>query len=224
MMGCFGGSSALKQASALAAQDPDARVLAVCCELCSLHFQMDKRTDNLVGGSIFADGSSAIIMGQPKQGERPLYEFLDCSSYIIPDTLDLMAWNMTGTGWELGLSPSIPQQILKHVGTFVDDLKKKSGISHVKNEECMWPVHPGGRAIIEAIEEACGLDSNFHTRATREILRTKGNMSSCTILFCMDLVRKQKTDKDYAISVSFGPGLNVEGTALRICDRAKRGE
>lgn len=223
MMGCFGGSSALKQASALAAQDPKHRVLAVCCELCSLHFQMDRRTDNLVGGSLFADGASAIIMGQPTPSEKPLYEFLDCSSFIIPETLDLMAWNMTGTGWELGLSPQIPAQILKHVGGFVDELKKKAGIPHVKNEDCMWPVHPGGRSIIEAIEEACGLDKNYHTAATREVLRTKGNMSSGTILFCMDKTRQMKPEKDYAISVSFGPGLNVEGTALRICERAKMG-
>eukprot|EP00736_Rhodelphis_marinus_P005751 Rmarinus@m.19561 len=223
MMGCFGGNSALKAAAAFAAQDPNARVLAVCCELCSLHFQMDTRTDNLVGGSIFADGAAAFIMGQPKAGDRPLYEYLDSASYIIPDTLPLMAWNMTNTGWELGLSPQIPGQILKNVGGFVESLKKKCH-ANVANEDCMFPVHPGGKAIVEAIEEACGLDPEFHTWSTREVLRTRGNMSSGTVIFCLNAVRQQKTDKDYAMTISFGPGLNVEGVMMKVLDRVKRGE
>ncbi len=53
LMGCFGGCSGIKVASAIAAQNPSHRVLVVCCELCSLQGQTQKMDfDQLVSEAI----------------------------------------------------------------------------------------------------------------------------------------------------------------------------
>lgn len=48
-MGCFGTVSGLRCASALAAEDPNNRILVVCTELCTLHMQLNDKVDNLIG-------------------------------------------------------------------------------------------------------------------------------------------------------------------------------
>lgn len=86
----------------LAAEDPNNRVLVVCTELCSLHMQLKDDIDNLVGSILFADGSGAMVVGsQPRAGEKPVFEVHRSTSYIIPDTVEQMTWDMTRTGMQV---------------------------------------------------------------------------------------------------------------------------
>ena len=59
----------------------------------------------------------------------------------------------------------------------------------------------------------------LHTAATRAVLKRVGNMSSGTVYFVLDELRERRTDKEFAIMCSFGPGLTTEGNLLRICPR-----
>src|SRR5690606_20982923 len=45
-MGCYAAIHGLKQAHYITEKDPDAKVLLVCVELCTLHFQTDRTIDN----------------------------------------------------------------------------------------------------------------------------------------------------------------------------------
>ena len=113
-MGCFGTCAGMNAARALAMERSGNRVLVVCTELCSLHMQLDDRVDNLVGSAIFSDGSGAFIVGaDPLASERPLFEIHQNASIIIPNTLDMMAWELTSTGMAIGLGKEIPSAIYK---------------------------------------------------------------------------------------------------------------
>lgn len=61
-MGCHGAINGLRVASGWLGQDPSARVLLVCVELCSLHYQYGWETDHLVSNAIFADGAAAVVL------------------------------------------------------------------------------------------------------------------------------------------------------------------
>ena len=63
-MGCHGGFNALRVAKAYAEADPEATVLIVCVELCSLHFQYTDNPEQIVANSIFSDGAAAIVVDQ----------------------------------------------------------------------------------------------------------------------------------------------------------------
>jgi len=61
-MGCYGAFNGLKTADALVRANPDARVLVVCVELCTIHFQKKTDDDNLLSNALFADGAAAVLV------------------------------------------------------------------------------------------------------------------------------------------------------------------
>ena len=74
----------------------------------------------------------------------------------------------------------------------------------------MWAVHPGGRSVLDAVEDAFELDEAALT-ASRNVLRDYGNMSSPTILFVLDaLMREQPAKGSQGCAMAFGPGLAAE--------------
>jgi len=214
-MGCFGGLSGLKAARSIAAESPRNRVLVVCTELCSLHLQLDDRTENLVASALFSDGSAAMILGSGvRPGECPFFEVQHSVSHIIPDTLPLMSWELSSTGMLVGLDKSISSEIYNHIGKFSERLLRDVAV-----QDCTWALHPGGPMILHAIAQALNIPAE-ETEAAWHVLRDYGNMSSATILFVFDeLRRRQKLGTlrpgRHIPSLAFGPGLNIEGVMLK---------
>lgn len=219
MMGCFGGVTGVKLARSIAAEDPNNVCLVVCCELCSLHLQLDDRSDNIIGACLFGDGSSSIIVGGsaiPEKEDDFIYEIVGYDSCIVPDTEEALIWDLGSSGWELGLSPEIPKIIHAHVKDFsLGMITPHLGGQKVDLDSLDWCLHPGGVAIVNAIEETCGLDSTVHSKATWDVLGRVGNMSSGTVYFVLDQLRKIGVTSDHTVMLAFGPGLNMEGAFLR---------
>jgi predicted naringenin-chalcone synthase len=217
-MGCFGTLSGLKTAKALAAENPTNRVLMVCCELCSLHMQLSDVPDQLVAAAIFADGAGAMIIGVPDASpmsvETPLYACHRSSSTVIPNTLDMMAWDLTSSGMVIGLGKEIPLQIYQHIRPFAADLLSYHSMD-IPFDEATWALHPGGPLIMKAIIDALDIERT-QTQASWDVLRDNGNMSSATLIFVLDAIRTHSHNQDrWVPSLAFGPGLNVEGALLR---------
>ena len=71
-----------------------------------------------------------------------------------------------------------------------------------------WAVHPGGPKIVSAVEESLEL-SREALAASRGVLADYGNMSSPTVLFVIDRLRKQNAPRP-CVALGFGPGLVAE--------------
>src|SRR5699024_11838508 len=61
-MGCYAAFPALRQAKTICAAEPDAVVLVVSAELCSLHVRASDDPDTILGSSLFGDGAAAAII------------------------------------------------------------------------------------------------------------------------------------------------------------------
>jgi predicted naringenin-chalcone synthase len=61
-MGCHAAINAVRLAASIAAADPRAVVLVVCCEICSVHLQYTARPEHMVANALFADGAAAAII------------------------------------------------------------------------------------------------------------------------------------------------------------------
>eukprot|EP01119_Soliformovum_irregulare_P011203 TRINITY_DN278_c0_g1_i1.p1 TRINITY_DN278_c0_g1~~TRINITY_DN278_c0_g1_i1.p1 ORF type:complete len:586 (-),score=245.05 TRINITY_DN278_c0_g1_i1:380-2137(-) len=227
-MGCFGGLTGLRTAMSISLSDPSYVVLLVCTELCSLHVQKDDlRIDNFVASSLFGDGSAAAIVGSPKSGIRNLFQVERASCFALPDSQDRICWDLSNTGYIVGLKPDIGFQFGKFILPFVDSLsqapteKAGNGESPSQSrsaspyEEFEWCIHPGGKAIVELIEHKLGITSEENA-ATWKVYRDFGNMSSATVLFVLEeLTRVPESErKKKIVSLAFGPGLSVEGMLL----------
>lgn len=213
-MGCFGAFKGLAIAQALAMENPKHRILVVCTELCSLHFQGDFKPDTLIANALFADGAAAAIVGcRPQAGESPLFELHEQASEALEATAELMSWEVGNFGYQMRLSAEVPHYLETHIGRFVNRL---IGSKH-SYDQMTWAVHPGGAAILDSIGKVFSLQRH-QMKASWTILRNYGNMSSPTFLFVLKELLRHHSVTPWVIGLGFGPGLSIEGRLLKRMD------
>lgn len=214
-MGCFGAFRGIAVAKALALEHPSHRVLVICTEICSLHFQGNFSAENMVANAIFSDGSAAIVVGaHPCKHENALFEIHAQKSAALSDTQDLMTWEAGDQGYAMRLDPSIPSHLEHNVHAFADRLLG----ADLPFDQCTWAVHPGGKAILESITKACRLHKD-QLSPSWSILKEYGNMSSPTFLFVLKEILSRSCKRKWVAGLGFGPGLSVEGIVLKRVDK-----
>ena len=213
-MGCYAAFPAMRLARSICMAHEGAVVLVVAVELCSLHLQAGKESDELLAASVFADGAAAALVSARPPAGRPSFRLSRFNSALATDASDDMAWTIGDTGFRMVLSSEIPKIVEREVGAALAPLWECAGISAA--DMGAWAVHPGGRAILDGFEAGLGLPSDSLT-ASREVLSRYGNMSSATILFVLDrLLRSEKRLAGPVTAVAFGPGLAVESALLEL--------
>jgi predicted naringenin-chalcone synthase len=213
-MGCHGAFNALRVADAFAATDHGVMPLVVCVELCSLHLQYGDQDDHVVANSLFADGAAAAVcrppasVGGPAVG-RP-WRLVRQASRLLPGSQREMTWLICDNGFEMQLSPRVPELIATHLGPAVAAMLAEAGLN--ASDVATWAVHPGGPRILSAVEQALALPPEA-LAVSRSVLAERGNMSSCTILFILDRLRAVGAPGP-CVAMAFGPGLTVELAVL----------
>lgn len=214
-MGCHGAFNALRVAHAFTAADPAVVVLVVCVELCSLHFQYGTRSDHVVANSIFADGAGALVASARDSVRSPRFRLLGQRSHVLPASTDQMGWLIGDHGFEMTLSPRVPDAIVTHLPATIDALLQSHGLD--RDDITSWAVHPGGPRILAAVNEMLRLPAES-LRHSHGVLADHGNMSSATILFILErLIRAKRhgeTHPEPCIAMAFGPGLTAEVALL----------
>ncbi len=213
-MGCSAVFNALRVANAIVRADADALVLVVSVELCSLHSQPNPQRDHLIGGSIFADGASACLVGSAGDDRFGGDHFTLNQFYtgMKPDTEDEMAWQIGNYGFNLRLSPRVPDHLAEAAPEALDAL-------FGSQRPAFWAIHPGGRSIVDRLAEIFELDEG-QVAASRHVLREVGNVSSATILFVLAETRRRLRAQPYpahslpGVAMAFGPGLVLEMARL----------
>ncbi|RBP38526.1 putative naringenin-chalcone synthase [Roseimicrobium gellanilyticum] len=211
-MGCYAAFPALRMAAQFCEANPDAVVLVMCLELCSLHMQSNAHQDTILANSLFADGAAAAIVSArspaPKQPSYRLDGFV--SSLVAAGEAD-MAWDIGDQGFNIVLSSYIPDIIQSSLRPIVEDVFQQKGL--VPEDIDAWAVHPGGRAILDKVEQSLSLPATA-LETSRQVLRDYGNMSSATVLFVLKQMLADAGKEDaLTCAIAFGPGLTVE-TAL----------
>jgi predicted naringenin-chalcone synthase len=200
-MGCYAAINALKSAHHIIRSEPDAKVLVLNLELCSLHFQETHELEQVLSFLVFADGCAAsIVSAQPKG--LAIDSFL---ALTIPQTSHLITWRIGELGFDMYLSGKVPGEIgraLKESGRQITRGREPSSMG-------LWAVHPGGRSILDAVEKGLGLPSDALS-CSRDILARYGNMSSATVMFVLQQVMDRAQAEQQGCAMSFGPGLTAE--------------
>jgi predicted naringenin-chalcone synthase len=215
-MGCYAAFNALRVAHGFCQSRPDARVLVVCTELCTLHFQIEDSLESVVVNSLFSDGAAATVLAAREEADaRGRLAYADGHTQIDDDSMDAMTWAIGDTGFQMGLSSSVPGVIAEHLPATIDALLK--GHDLAAGDLDFWAVHPGGRRIVEQARDSLGLDE-ADVADSLEVLRRYGNMSSPTILFVLERILERGATGDgappqHGAAMAFGPGLTLE-TAL----------
>lgn len=214
-MGCNAAFPALQAAHAICRADPDAVVLVVCVELCTVHLHVRNDPDTVMGNALFADGAAAAIV-TARETERaeagPELELLDFETTLAPVGEKELAWSVGDEGFEMILGTYVPRIIDDHVTDALAPLFARTG--RTVAETPLWAVHPGGRSILDKVQSRLGL-TDEQMAPSRGVLADAGNMSSVTILFVLDRIRRSAVAGDVG-AMAFGPGLSIESALLRV--------
>lgn len=214
-MGCYAAFNALKVADAICKSSAHAKVLVVCTELCSLHFQPTPTEDNILANALFADGSAALLI-QPEAQPGLNFSIENFHNDLALQGEEAMAWHIGDYGFEMKLTSYVPEAIKSGIGKLTESLL--NNLRHTHHSIKHYAIHPGGRKIIEVIQQALQLSEESVAPAFR-VLQSYGNMSSPTVVFVLNEIAtqlNQTNDGERVLSFAFGPGLTLESMLLKI--------
>jgi len=209
-MGCYAAINALKLARHIVRSEPDARVLVLNLELCTLHMQETTDLAQVLCFLLFADGCAACLVSSEPEG-LALDSF---KAVLLPNTRELMSWHIRGFGFDMVLSGQVPAAIHDALRFGTQELLGSTSPEAID----LWAMHPGGRSILDAIERAFDLAPQA-LAASREVLRRYGNMSSAAVMFVLEeimrLPERSLGRAGRGLAMSFGPGLVAETMQFR---------
>ena len=209
-MGCHGAINGLRVAKSLAQADPKAKILMCAFELCTLHQQYGTHPQHMVSNSLFSDGAAAMVVSGADDQNLQDPCVVSVNSTILPGTSDKMSWKIRDHGFEMTLSPEVPNIIENHLNSWVDSWLSNHDlrIPDIK----AWGIHPGGPKILGACETSLSLPAE-QLEISRRTLAEFGNMSSPTVLFILDQFRQRQLSIPWAL-LAFGPGLSIEAALI----------
>ncbi len=210
-MGCHGAMNGLRVAKAFAESTPGACVLLCAVELCTLHHQYRWQPDQIVANALFADGAAAVVVqADAKDNLNEAWQVVDLRSTVIPDSADLMQWRIEDHGFQMRLSPQVPNLIDSTLRKWLNSWLAEYRLNI--EEIGSWAIHPGGPRIVEACARAVAGDCDCLTDSLA-VLAEYGNMSSPTVLFILDRLRRRRAARP-CVALAFGPGIAIEAALL----------
>ncbi|MEO5705531.1 MAG: type III polyketide synthase [Alteraurantiacibacter sp.] len=197
-MGCYAGVTALRSAGHIVRANPQARVLVVAVELCTLHLQQTNSVEALLAMRQFADGAAAAVVCGSGAG----LALGTGISRVLDDSAELITWTVGDTGFAMHLAGAVPGRLADAFGD--------AALTQVLAPEGThaFAVHPGGRSILDAVERGLHLPPE-KLAASRAVLAENGNMSSASVLFVLARLWTERPTS--GIALAFGPGLALEG-------------
>jgi alkylresorcinol/alkylpyrone synthase len=213
-LGCVGGATGLTRAADYVLAYPKQAAVILAVEVCSLTLRHDDlSTANLIASGLFADGAAAaIVTGSERPGAGP--QILGTRSVFYPDSEDIMGWDISEKGFQIVLSPKLPEMIIQHLRGDVAAFLGAHGLrrSDIKH----WVIHTGGPKVLEAIESALDL-SDRDLEVSWDCLRRFGNISSASILLVLEeVMRHRRPDPGtFGLCLAMGPGFCLEALLVR---------
>lgn len=206
-MGCYAAAVALRTARHIVRSEPDARVLVVCVELCTLHLQETGDVESLLAQLQFGDGAAAALVSAQPGG----FELGQPFATTLPQSDALIRWDITDQGFAMHLSGEVPARISAALADIETAAAATGG--RAPGTITGWAVHAGGRSILDAVSGAFVLPGDA-LDPSRAVLRANGNMSSATLLFVLKRMLEGPPVSE-GVALAFGPGLAAEGIAFR---------
>nr|AYM54086.1 3-oxoacyl-acyl-carrier-protein synthase III [Byssovorax cruenta] len=218
--GCAGGAAALGLAHEWLAAHPTRRALVVAAELCSLAFQAeDTSAENLVSAAIFGDGAAAVLLAgplaEPAREGAPGLQIRDTYREFFPHTEHFMGFEVNDAGLKIKLSQDIVAFSRGELPALFERACAAWDVTGPHAFE-IGSLHPGGRRILEILEDEVGISSAV-TWTSWECLRRYGNLSSVSVLVALDRLlidRAKLRPGALGLLSAFGPGFGAELSLL----------
>jgi alkylresorcinol/alkylpyrone synthase len=212
-LGCVAGAAGLARAADYVRAFPDQIAILLSVELCSLTWQRgDTNPAALIASGLFGDGAVAVLVAGANV-KLPGPNLVASTQVFYPDTQDVMGWKISEKGFQVILSPEVPNVVLNNLGKNVDDFLATRNLK--RSDIGSWIMHTGGPKVLEATAEALGL-KNGELDVSWQALKRVGNLSSGSVLVVLDEVMKNRRPAPGTKSIlaAMGPGFCAEMSLL----------
>ena len=211
-LGCVAGAAGTARVHDYLRGNPDGVAVLVAAEMCSLNFAaLGADIAGLVGTALFADGAAALVAVGERRAEKMGItgpRIIDSASCLYPDSLRTMGWDVGAAGFQLVLSPEVPDMITRYLPGDMTGFLGGHGLEI--DDIGVWVSHPGGPKVIEAITESLTLPTHA-LELTWRSLAEMGNVSSASVLHILrDTMTKRPADGSPAVMMAMGPGFCSE--------------
>jgi predicted naringenin-chalcone synthase len=216
-VGCASAVPLVRLASQTLREHPGKKGLVVAAESMAgilMHARAEDPRSKTVGSSIFGDGCAAAIieygdsasvsLDGPMTGPTVL-----CSKvHQIKGTLDAVRMQLAPDDSYLHLVRELPDLAGEGLRELTDEFLAAQGLRREAVDH--WLVHPGGRRIIESVQDALEL-SREDVEVSYEVLAEHGNVGTPSIFYVMKraLERRQPRADELGLMVTVGPGVTV---------------
>jgi len=208
-LGCVAGASTLSRAADFVRGAPDAVVLVLSIELCSLTWQRgDTSLAHVISSGLFGDGAAcAVVVGANRQASGP--RIVDTRSVFYPDTEDVMGWKISEHGFSIVLSPAVPVVARERLGPDADVFLADHRLTRA--DVGFWVCHPGGPKVLAAARDSLGL-TDADLELAWDSLRRVGNLSSASVLLILERTLMERPPKkgQRGLMLAMGPGFCAE--------------
>ena len=208
--GCAGALPALQRAYDHACAYPAHRVLAIAVEICSAAYFIDDTLETVVGNAICADGAAACLLSLAAETGPRLTGF---ASVLDTNCQSSVGFEQRQGKLRIILAPTIRDLAPPMIERALEALLTPRALT--RNDVRFWLMHPGGRKVIDKVQEALGL-SEEDIACSRSVYRNFGNMSSATVLFVLNELLQRGTAQpgDRGVMLALGPGFAAEAALL----------
>jgi alkylresorcinol/alkylpyrone synthase len=160
----------------------------------------------IVGSALFGDGCAAAVLQSGPDAPGPAVP----ASVVhhIGGTLDAVRMELGEVDSYLSLEPDLPEAAAAVLPPLVDNFLASLGLSRDAIDH--WLVHPGGRRILERVQEALSL-SDVQVQVSYDVLADHGNMGTPTIFYVLDetIRRYAPAHGKLGLMVTIGPGVTI---------------
>jgi predicted naringenin-chalcone synthase len=183
----------------------------------------DDERSKTVGSSIFGDGCAAALieLAGAEGAEDSDMLGVDAGPTVIASkvhqiagTLDAVRMQLSEQDSYLHLIRELPDVAADGLADLVDDFLAVNGLERDAIDR--WLLHPGGRRIIESLQEGLEL-THEQARSSFDVLAEHGNIGTPAILYVMkrSLDERAAQPGEHALMVTVGPGVTVGLMLLR---------
>lgn len=216
-LGCLGGAAGIARVADYLRGHPAEAALFLAVELCSLTLQpADLSIANIISTGLFGDGAAAVLLvgGEHPLARMGLPRIVDSRSAFFADTEEVMGWEVTDSGFQVVLNAAVPEIAEERLPPVVDAFLAEHGL--VRRDIAVWISHPGGPAVIDALETGLSLEPGT-LDLSRESLAEVGNVSSASVLFILQetLRRADPPAGSFGVLLAMGPAFCAELVLLQ---------
>jgi predicted naringenin-chalcone synthase len=213
-VGCASAVPLVRLASQTLREHPGKKALVVAAESMTgilTGAGSDDARSKTVGSSIFGDGCAAALIEFDDASTQPTVAgpaVIASKVHQIGGTLGAVRMQLTPADSYLHLIRELPEVAGEGLRELVEDFLGANGLERDAIDH--WLVHPGGRRIIESMQEALDL-SREDVAVSYDVLAEHGNMGTPSIFYVMKRAVEQREPQsgDLGLMVTVGPGVTV---------------